>query len=171
MKLLKINKQKFEATCLHRQGFTLIELLVAITIIGILSSIIIASASAARMKSRDAKRVSDVSNISVALEFYFANNGRYPAAYSDLVASLVPNYIGSIPNDPLGGNYSYSGVVGSTGLCTRYHIGASLEAAANMSGDNAGAETACAGGADFDGASNQPCNASDKGKYCYDKKR
>ena len=50
------------------RGFTLIELLVVIAIIGILSSVVLASLSTARQKSRDAKRISDVGQIQLAAE-------------------------------------------------------------------------------------------------------
>lgn len=62
------------------KGFTLIELLVVIAIIGILSSVVFAALSAARMKSRDARRISDLKQITLALEMYFDAQGYYPAA-------------------------------------------------------------------------------------------
>ena len=59
-------------------GFTLIELLVVIAIIGMLASIIMASLNSARVKARDARRVSDIRQIRVALELYYADFGQYP---------------------------------------------------------------------------------------------
>lgn len=51
-----------------RQGFTLIELLVVIAIIGLLSSIAVINLKSARGKARDAKRVSDVKQLSLVIE-------------------------------------------------------------------------------------------------------
>lgn len=60
-----------------KQGFTLIELLVVIAIIGLLSSIVLASLNSARIKARDARRISDIRQIRTALEFYYDKYGRY----------------------------------------------------------------------------------------------
>ena len=63
-------------------GFTLIELLVVIAIIGVLASIVLASLNNARRKSRDARRVTDVKQLQLALELYFDSQSppQYPAA-------------------------------------------------------------------------------------------
>jgi len=60
------------------KGFTLIELLVVIAIIGLLSSVVVASLNTARAKARDAKRLSDMHQMQIALEFYYDSFGRYP---------------------------------------------------------------------------------------------
>ncbi|MFH1713569.1 MAG: type II secretion system protein, partial [Patescibacteria group bacterium] len=52
---------------IKQKGFTLIELLVVIAIIGMLSSIVLVSLNPARQKSRDAKRLSDMKQIVLAL--------------------------------------------------------------------------------------------------------
>jgi len=57
-----------------RQGFTLIELLVVIAIIGLLSTLAVVSLNSARAKARDAKRVSDVKQISTLVEMEAANS-------------------------------------------------------------------------------------------------
>ena len=62
-----------------QKGFTLIELLVVIAIIGILSSVVLASLSTARQKSRDAKRVSDIGQVQLALELFFDAKQSYPS--------------------------------------------------------------------------------------------
>jgi len=59
------------------QGFTLIELLVVISIIGLLSSVVLASLNTARMKSRDARRQSDLRQLEIALEFHYDSFGSY----------------------------------------------------------------------------------------------
>lgn len=59
------------------KGFTLIELLVVIAIIGLLSSVVIASLSSARIKARDARRKSDLRQIQKAVELYYDKYGTY----------------------------------------------------------------------------------------------
>ncbi len=63
---------------MKRRGFTLIELLVVISIIALLSSVVLASLSISRKKARDAKRVENVKQIMVSLEYYLDKTGRYP---------------------------------------------------------------------------------------------
>ena len=136
------------------KGFTLIELLVVIAIIGILSSVVLASLNSARLKARDAKRVSDIKQIQLAVEMYYDDNSNYPA--STTVTTLVtPGYIASIPTDPSTGNaYSYA-ALGSGSTCSSYHLGATLENTNNSVLDSdidAAAGTACTGGGtDFAG--------------------
>lgn len=115
----------------EQQGFTLIELLVVIAIIGILSSVVLASLNSARQKSRDARRISDVGQIQLALELYFDDNQEY----ADNVAVLVPTYLGTQPLDPVTGaiypleNLTSGGTTcaEATGDCTVYHLGTDLE--------------------------------------------
>jgi prepilin-type N-terminal cleavage/methylation domain-containing protein len=63
-----------------RSGFTLIELLVVISIIGLLSSVVLAALSTARKKARDARRMADIKSIQLALELYRDRFGAYPPA-------------------------------------------------------------------------------------------
>ncbi len=66
-----------------RTGFTLIEILVVISIIGILSSIVLASVNQSHAKARDAQLIAGVDALKKALELYYNENSRYPASVSD----------------------------------------------------------------------------------------
>ncbi len=139
-----------------KKGFTLLELLVVIAIIGVLAAIVMASLNSARVKSRDAKRVSDIRQIKVALDLYFNDFGYYPdcsgndvcssTGYSGSIynLSIVPNYIKNISSDPrnISGQYGYYYArtykkAGSsyiyTGLSTDYILATRLENTSNGS--------------------------------------
>jgi prepilin-type N-terminal cleavage/methylation domain-containing protein len=100
----------------QKGGFTLIELLVVVAIIGVLSSVILASLNAARAKARDARRISDFEQIRTALNLYASDNsGSFPSAggyytswsgcgSSDwqTLATILHPYISTLPLDPSG---------------------------------------------------------------------
>ncbi len=102
-----------------KNGFTLIELLIVIAIVGVLSTIVLASLNTARAKARDSARISNIKEVQKALAIYHSNNGSYPvsanstwagngATYGSLPASgvdgyipnLAPTYIRELPVDP-----------------------------------------------------------------------
>lgn len=87
------------------KGFTLVELLIVISIIAILATIVLASLDKARSKSRDTKRISDISQIQLALAAYLnnASHGNYPTGTSinTLSVLVTEKYLAEIPNDPL----------------------------------------------------------------------
>lgn len=117
-----------------KKGFTLIELLVVISIIGLLSSIVLASVSNVRADARDARRISDLRQLQTALQLYAEDNGGlYPSTGSistvymdpgctqsvssphqktpNWIPGLTTKYIGVLPRDPKpisGGCYMYS---------------------------------------------------------------
>ena len=107
---------------LNKKGFSLIELIVVIAIIAILSAVIITNITSSRSKARDAKRISDIANIQLALEQFFDRCRRYPG---DLTISTVynsgstptclsstdvrlSNFISVLPTAPSPGTYEYS---------------------------------------------------------------
>jgi len=62
----------------NNKGFTLIELLVVVSIIGLLSTMAVVSLNNSRKKARDAKRMSDVKQLSNLIDTKVANsNGDY----------------------------------------------------------------------------------------------
>ncbi len=111
-----------------QKGFTLIELLVVIAIIGILSSVVLASLSTARAKSRDARRISDIGQIQLSLEMYFDSSSSYPVysyqAIATPLAVLAPNFLPKLPLDPTNVAPSLYKYYGST---TKFALTAVLE--------------------------------------------
>ena len=172
----------------YKRGFTLIELLVVIAIIGILASIVLASLDSARKKGRDARRISDVKEIQLALELYYDAHGVYPPSIPSTLVS--EGFISVMPTDPSNqASYSYAPYAATSGgtVCSSYHLGASLETAGattllsdadvttqSISGTetNPTGKYICAisgASADFHGHDSAPCAASgDAGVACYD---
>ncbi|HVU79740.1 MAG TPA: prepilin-type N-terminal cleavage/methylation domain-containing protein [Candidatus Paceibacterota bacterium] len=142
---------------LRPRGFTLVELMVVIAIIGILSSIVVTGLTGAKSSSRDAKRVSDLKSLQLALGLYYNDNLSYPkvTGVENLTALVTGGYISKLPTDPLGGNYFYA-PFGATQACTggpsKYHLGAAMENT-NMPSDDLGGAISgavtCFGYSDF----------------------
>lgn len=65
---------------LHKKGFTIAELLIVIAIIGILTSVIMASLNTSKARSEDTARISELNQIDKALALYFADHNAYPVA-------------------------------------------------------------------------------------------
>jgi type II secretion system protein G len=131
----------------NRIGFTLIELLVVMAIIGLLASIVLVGLNNARVRARDARRVSDITQLQTALGLYYNDNGQYPTSggatspngawtSSDdnswaTLQSALSNYISKLPKDPKqdpagwgNGNYVYSyyADIGDAGCTGSWYI-------------------------------------------------
>ena len=123
---------------MNKKGFTLIELLVVIAIIGLLSTLAVVALGNARVKARDAKRLSDLKQVQTALELYYTDNSAYPTVSSSVnlgsgsyaclnnsgwgATGCTNPYMGLVPSDPLATqNYAY--VTASS----TYTISATLE--------------------------------------------
>ena len=125
---------------MNKKGFTLIELLVVIAIIGLLSTLAVVALGNARVKARDAKRMSDLKQVQTALELYYTDQNAYPAGNGTLgstnfaclnasgftTAGCANAYMGSVPSDPSpGGVYTYAAASSS------YSVTATLEGTVN----------------------------------------
>jgi len=116
-------------------AFTLIELLVSISILGILATVVLGGFRSSQMRSRDAKRKSDLKQVANALEMFYSDKGFYPVSsngkiiacpyYAPPGTSVVCNwgladytsefkdansgvvYFKSLPKDPSGFSYYY----------------------------------------------------------------
>lgn len=114
----------------NSKGFTLIELMMIVAILGMTSSLIMASVNDARKKSRDAKRISDMAQIQKTLEMYLDKESQYPGYTDDngtgwdigcgigdaFIGDLKPDYFSQVPTDQISCDHS-----GSGGLWYAYH--------------------------------------------------
>lgn len=106
------------------RGFTLVELLIVLAIIGLLSSVVIASTTASRSKARDVRRIGDLKEIQLALAIYYDVNKVYPVSLNTIVTD---KYLASIPLDPdATRSYEYSQLNAGKSYC----LGANLEGTA-----------------------------------------
>ncbi|OQA03892.1 MAG: Type II secretion system protein G precursor [bacterium ADurb.Bin400] len=113
---------------MKKTAFTLIETLIVVVIVAVLATAVTAGYSNARTRSRDARRVSDMTSLQAALEGYNQSEGSHPlctntiggdqwcgtcspGGYSEFQAALQPladkGYLPLIAKDPL--NDSSSG--------------------------------------------------------------
>lgn len=109
---------------MRQSGFSLIELLVVVAIIGMLASVAVVSFRDAQQRAQDAQRLSDVREVTKALELYFTNHAHYPVLtatttltgadeLSDILSA--EDAIPRTPKDPRHPNLSYTYRTNDTG--------------------------------------------------------
>ncbi|MDD4412231.1 MAG: type II secretion system protein [Patescibacteria group bacterium] len=145
------------------KGFTLIELLVVIVIIGILATLATVALSAAKVKARDAKRISDIKQMQTALELYYNEESTYPPTTALTVGQALvgtqsgKTFMGKIPAGPnTGETYTYAQINGGTSYTLAYV----LEKPVN--------EFAAGAAIALPGSINNQCIPNCSGKYCGD---
>jgi general secretion pathway protein G len=126
-----------------REGFTLIEILIVVAIIAILASVVLVGLGPTQQAGRDARRISDLSEVQNGLELYYNKCGYYPGGtandtscdtvaatgYANMAAELIGTGLGisSVPVDPSNaGTHVYSYATNGTSAST-YVLGAVLE--------------------------------------------
>ncbi len=89
-------------------GFPLVEIMVVVAIIAVLATIIVVAYQGFGERTRDSQRTTDVAQIKIALDKYYADNSRYPdvcggTPVCSVVALSTPlaQYIKQLPSDPL----------------------------------------------------------------------
>jgi prepilin-type N-terminal cleavage/methylation domain-containing protein len=112
----------------QKNGFTMIELLIGLALVGFLSTTGIYGYQTSQTRARDAQRKNDLSDIKVAFENYYNDNGCYPAADSGFLEQCGQpffTYMEKTPCDPRTGEpYVYRPLDNE---CTGYRLYAGLE--------------------------------------------
>lgn len=134
-----------------KKGFTLVELLVVMAIIGILTTLVASNFRNSQIRGRDVVRKSDLKQLSEALDLFYSDHGRYPAANAAgeiMGCSYVPTdpstsanctwgddqmgdgntvYFSTLPVDPVDLTQNYYYRIVDTVLFQSYQIFARLE--------------------------------------------
>jgi len=157
---------------MKKSAFTLIELLVVVAVIGFLVVVVFLGLNSIRGKSRDVKRISDITQIQKALEIYHNDNNSYPQNLTP-GASLVgavsgETYIKKIPTAPntpdgecTSDAYTYDGTNYNTTYTLSYCLGGVVQSAGpgNSTAVPGQIYTPSAGGGGGGGSSNAECSA------------
>jgi general secretion pathway protein G len=103
-------------------GFTLVEIMLVVIIIGVLAGMILPRFSGRTEQARIARAKSDIASISLALDLYELDLGKYPVSLPELVAKDAPSDLSDeskeqwngpylkkgLPNDPWGREYQFN---------------------------------------------------------------
>jgi general secretion pathway protein G len=84
------------------KGFTLLELMIVLAIMGVLISIAQPNLKTSIIRAREAVLQEDLFQMREAIDQYYADNGKYPAALNDLINTQEKSksYMREIPKDP-----------------------------------------------------------------------
>jgi general secretion pathway protein G len=81
----------------RQRGFTLIELIVVVTIIGVLAGLAMLNLRNMKRKALETALMDNLHTMRKAIDNYYADKQKYPES----LEALKPNYIRSIPKDPI----------------------------------------------------------------------
>lgn len=149
--MLTVNNLGMNIRRTNQSGFTIVELLIFIIIITVLGLLIVTSFSEFKQKDRNQSRQKDIKALQVAVEGYYAQNGKYPTLdelnNNEWRTKNVKALESDDFQDPQGANskltaepttdiYSYSAKAdddtacdNTTKDCTKYTLTATLEGA------------------------------------------
>lgn len=132
-----------------RNGFTLIEVIVVIAILAVLLILAMSNAPVYLSRARDGERKSNLQELKIAIEQYYADKQCYPPVDTldvcNSVNSVLAPYIKKIPCDPISREpYFYI-----PNGCTEFRLYTTLENATDPGSEKIGCGDGC--GLDQDG--------------------
>lgn len=106
---------------MYKRAFTLIELLVVVAVIGVLSTLVLATLGSARKKAQFAAAQQDLKNIALAFQMYELDNDFYPPDVSpDVLPVGMNEYFDEWPQPKFSGaEYDWENWTGNPGDPTR----------------------------------------------------
>ena len=112
---MNYSKYSVVARLRAQQGFTLIEVLVVVIILGVLASLVVPRLAGRTEEARITAAQADIEGgLSLAVDMFEADNGKYPEKLDDLVSAPASsrNWKGpylkkGLPRDPWGQEYVY----------------------------------------------------------------
>ncbi|MEX2013270.1 MAG: type II secretion system protein GspG, partial [Candidatus Levyibacteriota bacterium] len=119
---------------------TLVELLIVISIIGVLTTLLMANFIGVRQRARDGQRKSDLRQLQSALELYRSDQGSYPVLIPNCSSSVkspdcsTSTYMQNVPADPMGPSYYNGGNYYFLSNGTTYTLGSCLENSSDSQG-------------------------------------
>jgi general secretion pathway protein G len=99
-----------------RSGFTLIELLLVLVILAVLAAVVVPKFTGRSEQAKQAAAKTDISNISMQINAFEIDTGRYPSTEEGLNSLLTAPgnangwhgpYLERLPSDPWGNGYQY----------------------------------------------------------------
>lgn len=131
---------------MRRRGFTLIEIMLVIMILGMLATIIIPRVAQRTYDGKRAKAVSDIALLKATIEQVRLDIKRYPSTDEGLNSLLTAPvgakgwqgpYIQSVPLDPWGHRYVYTGPAAGSQSETFEIVSYGADGAAGGTGEDA----------------------------------
>jgi general secretion pathway protein G len=109
----------------RRSGFSLAELMVVIVIIGLLATLVVPQVSRFLFQGKRAKAESDISQLVMTIDSFYAIKGRFPESLEELT---IPDESGEpflrrLPVDPWTNEYYYEPPMGGSSQYRVYTLG------------------------------------------------
>jgi general secretion pathway protein G len=90
---------------MQQNGFTLLELMIVLAIMGVLITIAQPNLKKSVIRAREVVLLENLFQMREAIDQYYADNGKYPAALEDLINTQErsKSYLRELPKDPFTG--------------------------------------------------------------------